>query len=56
MHLSRALTLTEELFLLAQSFVLDHVISEQGLYKYLAVPVTGDSNIHQKTWAVLFSF
>lgn len=56
MHLSRALTLTEELFLLAQSFISDYIISEQGLYKCLAVPVTGDSNIHQKMWAVLFSF
>lgn len=35
MHLSRALTLTEELSLFAQLFISDYIISEQGYYKDL---------------------
>lgn len=54
MHLSRALTLTEKLSLLAQLFIPDYIISEQGYYKYQVVPLTGGKNNHQKTWATYF--
>lgn len=52
MHLSRALT--EELSLFAQLFISDYIISEQGYYKYLVVPLSGGKNNHQKTWATYF--
>lgn len=54
MHLSRALTLTEELSLFAQLFISDYIISEQGYYKYLVVPLAGGKNNHQKKWATYF--
>lgn len=40
--------MTEKLSLLAQLFISDYIISEQGYYKYLIVPLTGGKNNHQK--------
>jgi len=51
MHLSRALTLMEELSLFAQLLISDYIISEQGYYKYFVVPLTGGKNNHRKMWA-----
>lgn len=50
MHLSRALTLTEELAL----FISYYIISEQGYYKYLVVPVTGGKNQSPKNVGNVF--
>lgn len=52
MHLSRALT--EELSLFAQLFISDYIISEQGYYKYLVVPLSGGKDNRQKMWATYF--
>lgn len=54
MHLSRALT--EELSLFAQLFISDYIISEQGYYKYLVVPLTGGKKtITKKRGRCIFS-
>lgn len=55
MHLGRALTLTEKLSLLAQLFVSDYIISEQGCYKYLVVPLNSGKNNHQKRGQHIFT-
>lgn len=52
MHLSRALT--EELSLFAQLFISDYIISKQGYYKYLVVPLTGGKKQSPKNVGVVF--
>lgn len=52
MHLSRALTLTEELVF----FISDYITSEQVYYKYLVVPVTGGKKQSPKNVGNVFLF